>query len=229
MHPGQTKNKLETAMRAMSHWTWLWFVCDECGEFPSRSVILTGFPGSSCDKLSCLLLMSVKFHLLFSSVKWNEMENFEKSLKYYCRSCYNLEIFMLSTLVISQFWEFILDAAQVLNQPGRLSFKLSLFYSKFFMMIFHSGNISGRPTVCLCLYASEKGQTSLIILRNGPTLAHLISGHALPMHCLLRYHLRPGFLKGSLLVITFPRIYSGYVASFLSVCLTPTLTYLKIT
>jgi hypothetical protein len=42
-------------------------------------VILTGFPSSSCDKLNCLSQMSIKFHFLSSSAKWNEWEVLERA------------------------------------------------------------------------------------------------------------------------------------------------------
>lgn len=73
----------------------MWFACDECGEFLSRCIILTGFPGSSCIKLNWFSQMSIKFHLLSSSAYWNGMENFGKVLKYYFAYCRNLEIFTI--------------------------------------------------------------------------------------------------------------------------------------
>lgn len=99
-------------------------------------------------------------------MKWNG--GFWKSLKYYCRHCYNLENFT-NTQMSWQFWEFILLEFLISLRDCHLKCHYFTQNSSWW-----SGDIWGRPTVCLCLLASEERPNEFVMLRNGSTLAHFI-------------------------------------------------------
>lgn len=155
-HPSQAKSWLEAAVGRESS-GWLRPALDDCGEFPCRPVIPPGFSGSLCGGLSCLSHMRIRFQLFSSSAKWNEMENFAQAWNIITDIAI---MWTFSHKCTDDLAVWRIHSTHTPNQPSRLSFKAPFFYSEFLLMILHTGDICGRPTVCLWPQASEMRRTN---------------------------------------------------------------------